>query len=159
MGQFPKTLAGVIKVQRLGCAAKTIFDQGPQPEGSIDDDEDFLRPSHTAPERLLLHGSSELQHLGARRTSDDFLLRQRSPARGCLCPMIKPVNNPGFDFMPFDALGILAIRCCGPLRPTSRTIQPSSMITSEKGASFLVDLAGSGPSQADCSACKPTLCT
>ena len=44
MGQFPQTLAGVIKVQRLGCAAKTIFDQGPQPDGPIDDDEDFLQP-------------------------------------------------------------------------------------------------------------------
>src|SRR5271166_3531270 len=59
MGQFPKTLAGVIKVQRLGCAAKTIFDQGPQPDGPIDDDEDFLSPSHTATQRLLLHGSPE----------------------------------------------------------------------------------------------------
>src|SRR5271165_2040465 len=65
MGQFPKTLAGVIKVQRLGCAAKTIFDQGPQPNGPIDDDEDFLSPSHTATQRLLLHASPELQHIGA----------------------------------------------------------------------------------------------
>src|SRR5271166_5746372 len=50
-------------------------------------------------------------------TGDDFLLCQHSPVRGCLCPMIEPVNTPGFDFMPCDAFGILAIRWCGPLRP------------------------------------------
>ena len=72
--------------------------------------------------------------------------------------MIEPVNNPGFDFMPFDALGILAIRWCGPLRPAFTYHPTIEHDHKRKGGVVLGRSCSAGASPA-VNTCKPMLCT